>query len=157
MFGRSRPVTFDPYGRRRARRGPPRWLVLLVCGIVTGAAGIVYVQERWLPRRLSADASARLQAAFDKADAERTRLAAEVADTMRRLEATQGERDGLAKQLAASRDTVSALRSDVAALVDALPPDPRGGTVGVRAARFEVQGTSLVYDVVLSRERPGKQ
>ena len=157
MFGRSRPVTFDPYGRRRARRGPPPWLVLLVCGIGVGAAGIVYVQERWLPPRLSADASARLRTAFDKAEAERTRLGAELADTTHRLETAQGERDGLAKQLAASKEATTALRADVAALVDALPPDPRGGTVGVRAARFEVQGTSLVYEVVLSRDRPGNQ
>src|SRR5215468_6678412 len=135
MFERSRPVTFDPYGRRRARRGPPRWLVLLVCGIAVGAAGIVYVQERWLPPRLSADASVRLQASFEKADAERTRLADELADAARRIEAMQGEREALAKQLAASREAASALRADVAALVDALPPDPRGGTVGVRAAR----------------------
>lgn len=157
MFGRSRPVTFDPYSRRRQRRGPPRWLVLLASGIAVGAAGIVYVQERWLPPRLTAEASTRLQAAFEKADAERTRLEAQLAEANRRLEATQGEREGLAKQLAASRDTTAELRADVAALVDALPPDPRGGTVGVRAARFAVQGTSLVYDVVLSRDHPGTQ
>jgi hypothetical protein len=40
-------------------------------------------------------------------------------------------------------------------LTASLPPDPRGGAVAVRAARFEVDGGALVYDVVLSRDRAG--
>ena len=45
------------------------------------------------------------------------------------------------------------LRQDIASLVASLPPDPRKAPVAVRAARFEVQGATLAYDVVLSRER----
>jgi hypothetical protein len=154
MLGRSRPVTFDPYARRRGRR-VPRWLVLLVSGIAIGAAAIVVAEERWLPRRLSADASARLQASYEHAEAERTRLAGELEATAKRLEAAVAQRETMAKELAAARAAIAELRTDVDALVDALPPDPRGGTVAVRAARFTQQGAGLVYDVVLSRERAG--
>ena len=50
---------------------------------------------------------------------------------------------------------VQQLRQDIAALVDSLPPDPRNTPVAVRAARFEVEGDALLYNVVLSRERAG--
>mgnify|MGYP006381089887 CR=1 FL=1 len=47
-------------------------------------------------------------------------------------------------------------RDEVAALVDALPADPRGGTVAVRAASFSAKGGALDYEVVLTRERAAK-
>ena len=61
MFGQFKPIAFEPYGRRRSRRLVPRWLVLLTLGAAIGAGGVVLVQERYLPPRLSADASAELQ------------------------------------------------------------------------------------------------
>src|SRR5207245_3247326 len=41
--------------------------------------------------------------------------------------------------------------------VSSLPPDPRGGAVEVRAARFSVDGGALAYDVVLTRDRAGNR
>ncbi|HJV70446.1 MAG TPA: hypothetical protein VJ693_14915, partial [Ideonella sp.] len=73
MFGRSKPVVFDPYGRRRSRWRMPRWLVLLLVGIVIGGGGVLFVQQRYLPPRLSAEASAALRSSFEQADAERLR------------------------------------------------------------------------------------
>ena len=58
MFGRSRPVVFDPYPSRRSRGRPPAWLVTAVLGIALGAGGVLYVQERYLPQRLSPEQSA---------------------------------------------------------------------------------------------------
>jgi hypothetical protein len=49
------------------------------------------------------------------------------------------------------------LRQDLAAVVAALPPDPRGAAVEVRAGRFTAKGGQLAYDVVLTRERAGAQ
>ena len=59
MFGRSRPVIFNPYGRRRSRFRVPRWLVLLLVGAALGMAGVLAVQERWLPPRQIGRASCR--------------------------------------------------------------------------------------------------
>ena len=60
MFGSPKPVVLS-YGARRQRWRPPRWLVLLLSGIVIGAAGLWFVQERYLPPRLSASETARLR------------------------------------------------------------------------------------------------
>ena len=151
----SKPIPFDPYGSRRSRRGVPRWLVLLLLGIGLGAGGVIYVQERHLPPRLSADASTRLRESFERADAERQRLQSELEATAARLKGALDENKRLASDVSARGETVQRLKRDLASLVATLPPDPRGTPVAVRAARFEVQGNALAYNVVLSRERAG--
>jgi len=148
-----KPVDFEPSGRRRSRRAVPGWLVLLLGGMAIGAGAVVLVQERFLPPRLSADAAAELRASFEQADSDRLRLKRELADTAKRLEAALADKKGLANELAVSRKTAESLREDVASLVASLPPDPRGGVIEVRAARFAVKAGTLAYDVVLARER----
>lgn len=157
MFGSSsKPIPFDPYGsRRRSRRGMPRWLILLLLGIAFGAGGLFFVQERYLPPRLSADASARLRESFERADADRQRLQSELTATADRLRGALDDNKRLTSEVGAGKEATQRLRQDVASLVASLPPDPRNAPVAVRAARFEVQGDSLVYNVVLSRERAG--
>ena len=44
-------------------------------------------------------------------------------------------------------------QDDMAAVIAALPPDPRGGSVEVRAGHFAVQAGALEYDLVLTRAR----
>ena len=156
MFGKPKPVVYDPYARRRSRGLMPRWLVLILLGAALGVAGVFYVQERLLPPRLSADASTRLQKSFDQADAERTRLAAELAAARQQAKTAVARTSDLQARLAASKGSVEQLRADVNSLIDSLPPDPRGGKVAVRAARFEAgDDRTLAYDVVLSRDRSG--
>lgn len=156
MFGRNKPVVLDRYGHRRSRLRIPRWLVLLLLGVASGAGGLVYLQENHLPKRLSATASVELQQAYAQADAERTQLRADLAATSKRLEAALAEAKTSASELAASRQTVEQLRSSLDFVAGSLPPDPRGGTVEVRAAQFNAQGGKLNYDVLLFRERGGK-
>lgn len=153
MFGRPKPVVLDRYGSRRSRAVLPRWLLLLLLGAGLGIAAVMYIQERVLPPRLSVSESAQLRQSFEQADAERLRLQGELGKTGEQLKATLADKDRLTRELTASRDAVERLREDVGALVASLPPDPRGSAVAVRAARFEVDGNTLVYDVVLSRDR----
>lgn len=153
MLGRSRPVPFNPYGRRRSRWRLPRWLVLLLLGIMAGVAGVILVQERYLPPRLSAGASVKLTAAFEQAEAERLQLKAELAGTAQQLAGTLAKNKEQADELAANRAITTQLRDDVSSVVNALPPDPRGGSIEVRAGRFSVKAGSLAYDMALSRER----
>ncbi|MEO7116622.1 MAG: hypothetical protein ABIZ18_12260 [Caldimonas sp.] len=134
----------------------PRWLVLLLLGIGLGAAGVLYVQERHLPPRLSADASARLRQSFERADAERQRLQAELTATVDRLSGTLDENKRLASEVGTRGEAVQRLREDIASLVASLPPDPRNTPVALRAARFEAQGDTLAYNDVLSRAHGGK-
>ncbi|HJV69952.1 hypothetical protein [Ideonella sp.] len=153
MLGRNKPVVFDPYGRRRTRRGLPSWFWLLLIGTLAGVTGVLYLQERVLPPRLSQDDSAALRSRFDEADAERLRLRSELADTKQRLDAALADKTRLTAELAANRSTTDDLKADVASLVATLPPDPRDNGVEVRAGRFSASGSTLDYDVVLTRER----
>jgi hypothetical protein len=155
MPGQFKPVVFEPYGTRRMRWRLPRWFVLLLSGIVLGAGGVVVIQERYLPPRLSADESSKLHSAFDQADAERLRLKGELGETVKRLETALGDTKGLQDELAASRATADRLRDDVASVISSLPTDPRGGAVAVRSGQFTANGGMLAYDVVLTRERAG--
>jgi hypothetical protein len=157
MFGQSKPVVLESYGSRRKRGRPPRWLVLLLTGVALGAVGVVLVQERYLPPRLSATESIQLRAAYETADADRSRLKRELGETSQKLDTAQADKKALADELAGSRATIEGLRDDVGAIVAALPPDPRGGGVEVRAGRFTTKAGMLVYDVVLTRERPGSK
>ncbi|MBX3606228.1 MAG: hypothetical protein KF788_13190 [Piscinibacter sp.] len=152
MFGQSKPVVLERYGRRRSRLRIPRWLVLLLLGIATGAGGLAYLQENHLPKRLSAQASTELRQAFEEADAERTTLKAQLADVTKRLDAALAEARTATAELATSKQTVERLRAGLDFVAAALPPDPRGGAVEVRAARFDAQGAKLLYDVLLYRE-----
>lgn len=156
MFGSNKPVVLDRYGHRRSRLRIPRWLVLLLLGIATGAGGLIYLQENHLPKRLSASASVELQQAYTQADAERTQLKADLAATTRKLETALAEAKTNATELAASRQTVERLRTSLDFVAGALPPDPRGGLVEVRAAQFAAQGGKLNYDVLLFRDKGAK-
>ena len=151
MFGQSRPVVLDRYGKRGSRWAMPRWLILLLIGIAIGAAGVIVAQERYLPPRLSASESTTLRASFEQADRERTRLRTELAATTQRLDTAVADAKRLTTELTASRGNADRLRDTASALVASLPPDPRGGAVEVRAARFAVEAGALAYDVVLTR------
>ena len=151
----SKPIVFDPYARRRARVRVPRWLLLLLLGVAAGVGGVLFVQQRYLPPRLSAPESSQLRADFASADAERTRLRGVLAETEHSLKTALDDRKHGIEELAASQDAIQRLRGEVDSLVAFLPSGPRGGAVQVRAARFTVEGGNLVYDVVLSRDRAG--
>lgn len=155
MLRSFKPVAFDPYGRRRRRPLMPRWLALLLLGIALGAGGVVLVQEQYLPPRLSAAEGEQLREALQRAEADAKRLHGELADTSKRLQAALAERAELGDKLAASEKAIGGLRSDLASAIASLPPDPRGGPVEVRAARFSADGGALAYDVVLSRGTGG--
>lgn len=157
MFGQSKPVVLESYGSRRKRGRPPRWLVLLLSGVIVGAVGVIVVQERYLPPRLSPAESTKLREAYEGADAERLRLQQSLGEASQKLSTALAENKTLSDDLSASRASTERLREDLSAVVAALPPDPRGGGVEVRAGRFTTQGGMLVYDVVLTRERSGSK
>lgn len=155
MFGSSKPVVLERYGRRRSRWRLPPWLVLLLLGTALGVAGVIVVQERYLPARLSAADSVKLQADYAQADADRMRLNGDLAQTTQRLDAANADKKKLAEQLAESQAGIERLREDLVTAIGALPPDPRGGAVEVRAGKLAVKGGALAYELVLTRDRAG--
>lgn len=155
MWGQSKPVVLS-YGRQRSAWALPPWLVLLLLGAAAGAAGVVYVQEKHLPPRLSASASAELRSAYEQAEAQRQRLTADMAEVTKRLDAALTEAKRLADELAATRSSTEKLRQDLEFTAEALPPDPRGGAIEVRAARLLRKGAALSYEVALTRAAGAK-
>ncbi|ODT36814.1 MAG: hypothetical protein ABS55_05085 [Lautropia sp. SCN 70-15] len=165
LFGRNKPVVFDPYGSSRRSGFPiPRWLLILMLGIVLGAGGLFYAEENYLPPRLTPAESQRLQAHAAQLEAERQRLQAELdkttaearaaADTAaKQIASTQAENKKLSSELAAARESVAPLQRDLALFAEILPPDPRGGAVAVRAANFANDAGQLDYHVLLTRDQ----
>jgi hypothetical protein len=150
-----KPVAFEPYRRKRAAWRPPRWLVLLLLGVAAGAAGLIAAQQRLLPPRLSAPESAALNAKLAQAVQARDLARREQAAAVQQLAATTAARDALAAELAADRERTKNARADQDFFISALPPDPRGGVVAVRAARFNRAGGELSYEVLLTRAEAG--
>lgn len=155
MFGRSKPVVLQPYGRRRGGFRLPSWLWWLAIGVAAGVAAVLVAQERYLPPRLTAAASAELRRDFESAEGERQRLAGDLAEASRQLEAARSEQQRLTQELAVARSEADGLRRDVESIIAQLPPDPRDAPIGVRLARLGVADGSLTYDLLLSRERTG--
>ncbi len=156
LFRRDGPVVFErhAYGRRRSRSVPP-WLLWLLAGIVVGAGGLFYAQEEYLPPRLTAAESQQLQARVGQLDAQRQRLQGALEKATAEAKAAQDGSERLAAELADARQSVERLRADLALFDEVLPPDPRGGAVAVRAAKFANDGGRLAYHVLLTRERKG--
>lgn len=157
LFRRNGPVVFEPHGYRRRRSWRiPRWLVFLVLGIVIGAGGLLYAQQEYLPQRLSPEESRELQTRLEQVDAERQRLQSALDEATGKAQASEAEGKRLATELATARQSVDRLQKDLALFDDVLPPDPRGGAVEVRAARFANDSGRLAYHVLLTRENRGK-
>jgi len=152
----AKPVAFDPYRRRRSGRRLPRWLVLMLLGMALGAASVLFVQQRYLPPRLSADESERLLAQATRAEAEQQRLQRELAALTQRYDSASRQAQRSDAEAAAGRSALDKARADLATLVSALPPDPRGGEVEVRAARFSASGGQLAYELVLTRRQAAR-
>lgn len=147
----AKPVAFDPYGRRRSSWKLPRWLVLLILGAVAGAAAVVLVQQRYMAPRLSAAESQQLMSQATQAEAEQLRLERELAAQTTRAESASTQASQASAELDVARTTLEKTKADMAALIDVLPPDPRGGEVQVRSARFRNEGGRFAYEVVLTR------
>lgn len=151
MLGTFKPVAFEPYGRRRSSRRIPQWLVMLLLGAAAGVTGVLLVQQRLLPPRLSAGESAALRAQLAQAEQERDRARAEAATALQQRDAAAAERKTAVDELAADRERTRTARADQEFLIASLPPDPRAGVVEVRAARFTRERGALNYEVLLTR------
>ena len=143
------------YGRPRSRWSLPPRLVLLILGAAAGAAGVIYVQEKHLPPRLSAGLHRTAQRLRAGRDAERKQLKADLAA---HAEAAGAQADGkkLGEDLAAGRSGSEKLRQDLDFMVDALPADPRGGVVEV-CRRCSAKAARLAYEVALTRSGGGNK
>lgn len=134
----------------------PRWLLWLSIGGVLGALGVVFVQQEYLPPRLSAQESARLVDAHAQVSQALQQARTDLEQTREALARQQAESEQLGQSLKSARASLQPLQDDLALLKEVLPPDPRGGALQIRAGRFFNEAGALDYHVVLTREESGR-
>lgn len=150
MFGSSKRQAFRPtaYGSSR-RRGIPRWLVLLLTGIVLGAGGLLFLQKSYGPTRLTVEQSEQLHYDLNSANMDKQRLQAQLNEHIRELKdatARVKSQDTELQQLQAEIDKLS---SDVALFTETAPDDPRGTSPGIRAVSFRYADGQLDYHILV--------
>jgi hypothetical protein len=125
--------------------------MLLLLGIASGVGGLWYAQESFLPKRLSFSESTKLQADLDAAIAEKQKFAVELKSANARMQTAEETSKRAVSELAVSKKTTAQLQKDLSQFVLALPPDPRGGQIGIRAASFSSSSGQLAYNVIFTR------
>src|SRR5690606_19088723 len=87
MFRSSKRQAFTPtaYGSSRRKRRIPRWLVLILTGVVLGAGGLLFLQKSYGPTRLTVEQSEQLHYDLNSANMDKQRLQSELTQQTRDL------------------------------------------------------------------------
>lgn len=157
MFGSRKRHVFKPtaYGTRRQRR-VPRWLVLMVTGVILGAGGLLFIQTSYGPPRLSAEQSQQLQYDLNSANIEKQRLQSELNQQGRQLNDVTEQLSAKTQELETVSRELARLSHDIHIFADALPPDPRGTSPGIRAATLRNVDGNLEYQILLIQDESNR-
>lgn len=131
----------------------PRWLVLLLAGVVLGAGGVLFLQTNYGPQRLTVEQSEQLHGELSAANIDRQRLQGQVEELTQQRDAARATHDKLTADLAQARQQIQGLNKDLTLFQDAVPPDPRGGPIGIRSAVLSRQPGQLTYQVLVMRDK----
>ena len=154
MFGSSKRQAFRPtaYGSSRSRRGIPRWLVLLLTGIVLGAGGLLFLQKSYGPTRLTVEQSEQLHYDLNSANMDKQRLQSQLNQHVQELKETNARIQSQDKQLSERQAEIDLLSSDVALFTETAPDDPRGTSPGIRAVSFRHADGQLDYHILVMQD-----
>lgn len=155
LFGSSKRNVFQPtpYGASRRKRGIPRWLVLILTGIVLGSGGVLFLQKSYGPTRLTAEQSLQLQNDLNSANLDKQRLQAELDSQGRNLSASKTSQDNLTSQLKQAQERAVKLKNDLNLFAESIPPDPRGTNPGIRGTDFNVADGQLNYKILVMQDK----
>ncbi|OZI40961.1 hypothetical protein CEG14_04235 [Bordetella genomosp. 1] len=159
MFGRSQRSVFKPsvYQPGKRQRRMPRWLVLLLVGIGLGAGGVLFLQANYGPQRLTVEQSEQLHTELSATNVERQRLQAQLDETITQRDNNKSTHEQLTADLAKARARIAEMDQELVLFQDAMPPDPRGGDIGVRSAQFRKEPGQLNYQILIMRENATAQ
>ncbi|MFY0475229.1 DUF6776 family protein [Achromobacter marplatensis] len=154
MFGRSQRAVFKPsvYQPGQRTRRLPRWLVLLLVGIALGAGGVLFLQTNYGPQRLTVEQSESLHSELSASNLERQRLQTQLDEATQQRDANKSGHEKLTADLAEARSKIETMNKELVLFQDAMPPDPRGGNLGIRSATFKRAPGQLDYQVLVMRE-----
>jgi len=130
----------------------PRWLVLLLVGIALGAGGVLFLQTNYGPQRLSVEQSEQLHSELSASNLERQRLQTQLEEATQQRDANKSGHEKLTTDLTEARAKIDTLNKELVLFQDAMPPDPRGGNLGIRSATFKRAPGQLGYQVLVMRE-----
>jgi hypothetical protein len=146
-----------PYGYSRRNRGIPRWLLLLITGIVLGAGGVLFLQRSYGPQRLTIEQSEQLRTDLNTANIENQRLTADAKKLHETLSQSQKSEKAATQAMMQARQHAADMQASVASLIEAIPADPRKGTPGIRAGDVELGQDGLHYQILLIQDIPQGQ
>lgn len=151
MLGSKRPI-FKPtaYGfSARRKRRIPRWLVLMVTGMVLGAGGLLFIQKSYGPAMLTVEQSQQLHDELNSAKSENQRLQSRISLAERERAESLEKVSTVAERLDNHNDIVSALEKDITLFANAMQADPRNTSPGIRAADLINNDGKLDYTILL--------
>jgi len=154
MFGSSKRHVFKPtaYGSSRRPRRIPRWLVLMLTGVVLGSGGLLFLQKSYGPVRLTVEQSEQLHYDLNSANIDKQRLQSQVSQQARELTEARAGLQAQELELNEARAQVEKLTRDLALFAAAMPEDPRGTSPGIRAASFKSQPGRLSYELLIMQD-----
>lgn len=154
MFGSSKRQAFRPtaYGNSRRRRGIPRWLVLLLTGIVLGAGGLLFLQKSYGPTRLTVEQSEQLHYDLNSANMDKQRLQSQLNQQSQELKDALTRIQTQDTELQRLQEEIERLNSDLALFVETAPSDPRGTSPGIRAVSFNFANGQLDYHMLVMQD-----
>lgn len=153
MLGSKRPV-FKPtaYGHGRRKRRIPRWLVLMITGMVLGAGGLLFIQKSYGPPKLTVEQSQNLHDEINSVKAENQRLQSQITLAERERTESLAKVESIQGSLENHDSIVNALKNDITLFADAMPADPRNTSPGIRAATLKNDEGKLDYTVLLMQD-----
>ena len=156
LFSSKKRAVFQPtaYGNTRRKRGVPRWLMLILTGIVLGAGGVLFVQKSYGPTLLTVEESERLHQDLNSANIDKQRLQSLLDQQTRDLGQTQTTLDNQNLQVEQLQAQLASVEQDVQMLVADIPPDPRGTSPGIRSAVLTSEPGTLNYQILVMQDDP---
>lgn len=157
-LGPKRPTfKLTPYGYTRRSRGIPRWLLLLITGAILGAGGVLFLQRSYGPQRLTVEQSEQLRTDLNTVNLENQRLSAESSKIQAQIQQAQQDLQAQTARAEQLRKQAADMQAGVASLIQAIPPDPRGTSPGIRSADMIARDGGLDYRILLIQDLPDGQ
>lgn len=154
LFGSSkRTFKPTPYGSARKKRRVPRWLILMLTGIVLGSGGLLFVQKSYGPTLLTVQQADALRQELNSTHLEKQRLQSQVDRQTHEIDELRTSLEKQTQRAASAEKSFNELTANLQVLVDAIPPDPRGTSPGIRAAEFSTAEGNLVYKVLVMQNK----
>ncbi|MBV6306683.1 hypothetical protein KVP10_17470 [Candidimonas humi] len=157
-FGSSKRPVFKPtaYGSTRRPRRVPRWLVLLLTGVVLGAGGLLFLQKNYGPPRLTVEQSEQLHNDLNNINLDKQRLQSQLNQATHDLNEARAKITAQSTQVQQAQAQSTKAASDLQMFINAMPPDPRGTSPGIRSADFKNNAGNLDYQILLMQD-PSKK